>query len=113
MGALQRRDNTLNLREKLDRVDRLSVRRRIESHPATIAQVAQFRPDSGIVESGSDGMSLGYLPLIILQHVALAAMQHAHRAALHRRRMLASAKALTRRLDAQHLHISITHERIK
>src|SRR5688500_197000 len=113
MSAFQRGDDSFNLSEKLDRLHRRAIGRRRKLDSTQILEIAQLGSDARIVQSGSDRMGLADLSGIILQDVALAAMQHTDLAAKDRGRVLAASQPASGCLDTDHPHISIVYERVK
>ncbi len=66
--------------------------------------------DAGIVEPGGDGVRLLHLPLLVLQDLRVAAVQHPRPAALQRRPVSRRLQPLPRGLDAHQLHPRIGDE---
>ena len=68
-------------------------------------------PDARVVEAGADRVRLLHLTVLVLQHVALHAVQHADAAGGERRGVTPRRDALARGLDADQLHARVVEER--
>src|SRR5262245_47598980 len=84
MGRLERGDDPLELRAKLEGVERLLVGHGDVVHAAAILEPGMFGTDARVVEAGGDGMALEDLPVIVLEEIGAIAVQHAGPSAGHR-----------------------------
>ena len=83
---------------------RLGVGRADIFGPAAVLEEGMLRPDRGIIEPGRDRPAVGDLPVRVLQHIGLGAVQDARPAAQQGRAMLGAVEPLARRLDADQPH---------
>ena len=69
-----------------------------------------FRPDSGIVQSGGDGMGGLGLAVLVLEYEGSHAMQHADFPSRDRRGMASALDALAAGLEAVQRHVGVGNE---
>ena len=81
--------------------------------PAGVFPIAVLRAGAGIVEPGRNAVHVAGLAVVVLQHVAVAAVQHAGPAEAERGGMVAGLVGSSARLDAHQLHRLVGHERIE
>ena len=110
MRGFERRNDALELAQKMEGLERLVVGRRDIFRAAAFLEPGMLRPDAGIVEAGRDRMRLGDLAFLVLQEIGAIAVQHAGPAAGQRRGMLARLDAAARRLDADDAHALVVEE---
>ena len=113
MRRLQRRNDALGPRAKLERRQRLLVGRRHVLDAADIMQPGMLRPDARIIQPGADRVRLDDLPVIVLQQIGAVAVQHARPPAGQARGMLAGLDAVPARLHADQPHRRIIEERME
>src|SRR5208337_3686656 len=94
-------------------VERLGVGNRGVFGTAHVVQPRMLGADARIVEARGDRMRLANLSELVLQQVSLVAVQNADAARSDRGRMMRSADAETRGLDADHPHIGIFDKRVE
>ena len=80
---------------------------------ARLLEPRVLRAHARVVEPRADGVSLGDLPAIVAQHVALRAVQDADATRRQRRRVLAARDTRPRRLDAVESDRVVGHEPAK
>ena len=108
--GLERRDDPLEPREQLERLERLGVGRRDVLDALRVLPPAVLGADAGVVEARAARVHVGGLPVLVLQHVAHRAVQHARRAERERSRVVAGRRAASARLDADEAHRGVGHE---
>ena len=96
MGGFEGADDPLRAGQQREGVERLGVGRADIVGPAAVLQVGMFRPDRRIIEPGRDRPAVGDLPVLVLQHIGLGAVQDAGPAAQQGRAMLARRRAPAR-----------------
>src|SRR5262245_15258379 len=87
MGRLERGDDALEPRAKLEGVERLLVGHGDVVNAAAVLEPGMFGTDARIVETGGDRMALEDLPVIVLKEKGAVAVKPAGLAAGHRRGM--------------------------
>ena len=87
-------------RQRLERGERFGVGRADIFGAAAVLEVRMLGADRGIIEPGRDRPAVGDLPVFVLQHIGLGAVEDAGPAAQQGRAMLGAVEPLARRLDA-------------
>ena len=116
MGALQRRNDAFQAAEQLDAFQRLVVGGIGVLGAAQVAQPGVLRPDAGVVQPGADAVGERDLAVVILQHIALGALEHAETAQLRigeTRGVLAAGDAAAAGLDADQTHLFMLEEGVE
>src|SRR5438093_621965 len=88
MRRLERRNDALHLAQLVERFERQVIAAVVVLDAPGALQLRVFRYDGGVIESRRDGMCLGDLAELVLQHNRSRAVQDADRAAAEPRRML-------------------------
>ena len=70
-----------------------------------------LRPDARVVEPRGYGVRGDDLSVLVVHHVRSTAVEHAGRASVERRGVATLAQPLATRLDADHVHFVVVHER--
>ncbi len=70
----------------------------------SVVQPGVLRADHGVIQARRNRMRQRDLAVVVLQQIAVGALQHAGSAAAEARRMLADAVAASAGLDAHQLH---------
>ena len=110
--GLERRDDALEPRDGLERVERLAVGDRLVAGPAGVAEVGVLRAGAGVVEPGRDRVRLEDLAVLVLHDRRERAVQDAAAPAQRERRPVAPGlDPVARRLDADQLHLGVVDER--
>jgi len=78
-----------------------------------VVQPGVLGSDEGIVQPRRDGVSEGDLPVVVLQQVAVGALQHARRAAAEARGVVAQPPAAPPSFGADELHSGLRHEGVE
>src|SRR5256885_15695793 len=92
---------------------RLFVGDRDDLEPASVAIVRVLGPDARVVEPRRDRVRGGDLSVIVLKHVAHAAVEDADAARRHRGAVTARGDPLAARLDADDADAPVTEERME
>src|SRR5262249_12417109 len=79
--------------------------------PAEVLVVRVLGPHARIIETRGDRVRLGDLAVVVLQHVAHAAVQHTDGARTQRGAVLAAADAVSPGLDAHDANARVAYER--
>src|SRR5207249_8201514 len=111
MRRLQRGDDALGPRQDAERLERLRIGARHVLDATALVQERMLGPDAWIVEAGGHRVRLADLAVLVLQHVAARAVEHADAAAADRRRVLAALDAEPARLHATQPHPWVLEER--
>ncbi len=74
MGAFERGDDALQLRQELEGLQGFLIGDGLVGHPPDLLEVAMLGAYAGIIQPGGDGMRRDDLAVIILQEIAHAAM---------------------------------------
>ena len=93
--------------EKHEGLDCLLVLDAYVGCPACIFEIAMFRADTGIVESGGDGIGIMNLAVSILKQVGLVAVKDADTSGGYACCMMSRRNALSRSLDADHFNAGV------
>ena len=113
MRAFQCGQDALPLRQLVEAVHRLDVIDIGIFRAAEIAQQAVLRTDGGIVETGTDGMRQGNLPVAVLQHIGFGALKDADFVLRETRRMHAALDPEAAGLHADQPHALVLDERME
>ena len=81
--------------------------------PAGVFPIAVLRAGAGIVQSGRNAVDVAGLAVVVLEHVAEAAVQHAGPAEAERGGVVAGLGRSPARLDAHQGHALVGNERIE
>src|SRR5438093_1442479 len=111
MRRLERGDDALGPRQDAERFERLRIGARHVLDATGLVQERMLGPDAWIVEAGGHRVRLADLAVLVLQHVAARAVEHADAAAADRRRVLAALDAEPARLHATQPHLAVLEER--
>ena len=112
VGGLERRDDALQPRHGLERVERLRVGDRLVGGAAGVAQVRVLRAGAGVVEAGRDRVRLEDLAVLVLHDRRVGAVQDAAAAPERERRAVAAGlDPVAGGLDADQLHLGVVDER--
>ena len=107
MGGFERADDPLRAGEQGEGGQRLLVRDADIIGAAALLEEGMLGPDRRIIEPGRDRPAVADLPVLVLQHIGLGAVQYAGPAAKQGRAMLAAVEAPARRLDADQPNLRI------
>ena len=111
VGGLERRDDALEPRDQLVRLDRVVVLDRDVRRAAAVAQPGVLGTRARVVEPGRDRVRLLDLAVVVLEHRRQRAVQDAGQAARGERGAVAAGhQALPRRLDADELDVLVVDE---
>ena len=86
VGGLERGHDAFEPRQGLEGVERFRVRHRLVLEPSPLLVVRVLGPGARIVETRGDRVRLGDLAVVVLEHVAHAAVEHADRPRCRARR---------------------------
>ena len=111
MCRLQGRDDPLQARQRHEGIQTLVVRGRGVLDPVDVFQKAVLGPDTRVVQPRGDRIHRQRIALLVLQVVALEAMQGARGAQGQGRGVIRGIESPPRRLDSHQLHILIVEKR--
>src|SRR5207244_5804742 len=77
MGGLRGGEDSFEPRAEIEAGQRVAVGNIRVTHAARVFPVAVLGPNSGVVEPGRYGMHVRGLAVLVLQNIAVAAMQYA------------------------------------
>jgi hypothetical protein len=101
---LERGHDAFELGEGVKRRDRLVVGDAVISDAAFVFQKTVLRSHTGIIEPGRDGVRGAHLPVLVLQKIAVRAVQHAGASA---RECGGVSLVRTARLDTMKMDVAI------
>ena len=104
MGAFEGGQNAFDAREAAGGVESFGVAGGDVLGAVAVAQPGVLGTDHGVVEPGGDGMGQRDLPVLILQEVAVSALENAGGASAIARRVLAERIAAAAGFDADEFH---------
>ena len=107
MGALDRRDDSLDSGEILERIDCLVVSDRHILGPSGIVKVRMFRSDSRVIKACRDGIYRGNLAVLILAEVRFHAVEDSETSCGDGRRCLCRVHTASCCLTADELNVFI------
>src|SRR5215471_16206526 len=110
MRGLEGRHDAFEAREGLEGLESLRVGGRRVLEAAAFLVVGVLGAGAGIVEPGRDGVRLGDLPVVVLEYVAHAPVEHPDRARAQRGAVTPREEAVPTRLDAHDAHAAIRDE---
>src|SRR5262249_52887680 len=110
MRGLEGGHDAFETRQSLEGLESLRVGGRLVLKAAAFLVVGVLGAGAGIVEPGRDGVRLGDLPVVVLEHVAHAPVEHSDRARAQRGAMTPRGEAVPTRLDAHDAHAAIRDE---
>src|SRR6266498_2894255 len=113
MCAFERRNDALESREKLKRLERFGIVRFRIRDPTDVVQVCVLGSYRRIVQPCRYRMRSGYLSVLVLQHVAACSLQDTRPPSAKSSRVLAKLIAAPARFDADHPHAIIGEEFVK
>ena len=106
-------EDALLSRDQLIRRQRRIVFTRGVAHAARVLPVAVLGADAGVVETGGDRVDIQRLTIVILQHVAVAAVQDAFHSVGERAGVVAGVWAAASRFDPGEGHGAVLDERVE
>ncbi len=103
--AFERRQNAFGPRQLHHRIERRRIVPRNVLRAAGVVQHGVLGADRSVIEARGNRMRERDLPVLILQHIRIRALQHARRAALEARRVFAQRRAAPAGLHADEPHL--------
>ena len=77
MAGFERGDNAFILTQQIKGLQRGIIVGGMIFHAANVGQMAVFRADAGVVQTGGDRMGAQYLAAVVLHQIAAETVQHA------------------------------------
>ena len=106
-GGLQGGNDSFAAGEQIEGIERFRIGDGDVLGAAQLAQMGVLGADGGVVQSGGDRVGCGDLAIVILQHVAVGALQHAGDAAVEARGVIAERFAAAAGFDADESHVFV------
>src|SRR5947207_15734728 len=113
MCRLQRRNDSLGLRQQLAGIERFGIRCGNILGALEISKPRMFGTDRWIVESRRDGVRSGDLPSFVLQNVGVGALQNPGETTTKSSRMVAELLAASAGLHADELHLLLSNKLVE
>ena len=113
MARLQGGQDAFEPGQRVVGVEGLGVGDALVADPAAVFPVAVLGADAGIVETGRDRVHVLGLAVVVLEHVAEAAVQHARLALGQAGGMVAGLQPPSAGLGADQLDLGVLDERIE
>src|SRR5262245_3135807 len=113
MGRLERRDDALEPGEQAERVEGFLVGDRGVLRPAGVLEPRMLGSHSRVVKARRDRVRRPHLPVLVLDHVGQATVQHPGDTRREWRPVTAAPEAGPGRLDADQPDLRVTEERME
>ena len=110
MSALQGRNDTLGSTQQMEGLQGLLIGGGGVANASLIPQESVLRPHRSVVQACRDGVGLGNLSVLVLQHVGVGSLEDPRLPAAEARRVITQVRTATARLDSHHGHRFIFQE---